>query len=168
MADKRIVPRPPIQPGVAQQTQGLRLRMPGMVPREIAIYVAWFVQHGSEFTAADYNVRVGTGFDPGPEHPQYARDSAIANTQKRVDAVLFKGDLPFIVEVKERATPYVIGQVMSYKILWMRDNPSQREPMMLVVCSAIDDDTIYCLSKMNIEYQLVDVDLSGYDGTKTT
>lgn len=159
---------PPLTPGPAQTTQADRLKFPGLVGREVAILKAWLTLHESEYTQFQYNVRVGKGDDPGPNYDQAIRDMAIANSQKRIDAVLWRGLQPYIIEVKERATPYIVGQLMSYTILWQRDNPTSLKPILIAVVAALDPDTVYCMAQLGITYNLVQVNLAGIKATKTT
>ena len=146
--------------------QGARLKLPGLLPNETAIYLAWWEDHFNDYTAADYNVRVGTGFDPGPAYDRATRDNAIKNTQLRVDALLFRGPLPVIVEVKERATPPVIGQLLAYKLLWWRDNPAAPEPAMMLLCSRISPDAAFVCARLGIAVTVVTTDLADVPAVK--
>src|SRR6267154_2459665 len=158
---------PPLKDGPAQTSLADRIVFPGMLPREIAVFKAWLNIHGKEYDRAEYNVRVGTGFDPGPQYEQFARDMIIKNSQKRIDAVLWRGQQAYIVEVKERATPYIVGQLLSYKLLWMRGFPSFNAPVMQSVSAMIDSDTIYCMDQLGLLHDVVYVDLAGIPGTKS-
>jgi len=62
-----------------------------MAPREVVIFQQWQNEHGNEYDRFDYNVRIGNGTDPGPQYSQSDRDMYISNTQKRIDAVGWKG-----------------------------------------------------------------------------
>lgn len=152
---------PQPKPGIPQFLSDDRLALPGMLPQEIVIFRTWWKDNASAFTAADFNVRVGTGFDPGEAYDVATRRSSVMSSQKRIDALLSGADGWKIIEVKYRATPLVIGQIICYSLLWEKDNPSLRPPSLLVLCYQTDSDTRYCCNKLAIELRTVQADFSG-------
>ncbi len=110
-----------------------RFRFPGMMPRDILVWRAWLRLHEKDFDRFDYNIRVGTGFDPGPSWPPEQRRNAILNTQKRVDAVGYLGPLATVFEVKDRAGLSALGQIIGYRSLWARTFPGQVLPKFVIV-----------------------------------
>lgn len=152
-------PLPP-KTTAAQRVQVDRLRMPGMIPQEVVIFKAWYALHSSEFTAEDFNVRVGEGFDPGPTWPATDRTAAVMNSQKRIDALLWQGQAPTIVEVKVRAEPWIIGQILAYSLLFKRQYTDFAAPKLLILCFQTDPDTVYCCQQLGIEIQTVPADFS--------
>jgi len=52
-------------PTVAQLLQSERFKYPGLLPREIIVLRAWLRLREKDYDRFDYNVRIGTGFDPG-------------------------------------------------------------------------------------------------------
>jgi hypothetical protein len=95
-----------------------RQKYPGLLPRECAILRAWLQQHEGEYDRFDYNVRLGPGTDPGSTYADSVRQQAIANSQLRVDAVGWQGDIPTIIEVKENAGTSALGQILTYNVTW--------------------------------------------------
>jgi len=104
----------------AQTLQSERLKYPGLLPREIIIFREWLRLHERDFDRFDYNVRVGDGFDPGPAFDAATRRMAIANSQKRIDAVAWQGSAVTLIEVKDRAGLSAIGQLIGYRPLWQQ------------------------------------------------
>lgn len=144
----------------AQTLQADRLKFPGLLPREILVLRSWLKQHESEYDRFDFNVRLGSGFDPGPTYQQNIRDMAIANTQKRVDAVGFKGSQATLIEVKDRAGFSAIGQIVGYFHLWKAAHPLDPDPKMLMVANRVVDDIMPVLVGSGIELNLVEADFS--------
>lgn len=138
-----------------------RKDLPGMLPQEVAVFKAWWASNNAKFTDAQFNVRVGTGFDPGSAFSESVRKSAIDSTRKRIDALLYQGEQPYIVEVKYRAVPVVIGQILAYNLLFMRDHPQSLAPKLLLLCVLADDDTRYVLDQMGIPFEIVPANLTG-------
>lgn len=149
------------KPGIPQVLLDERQALPGMLPQEIVIFRAWWAIHKNEYTSADFNVRVGTGFDPGAAYDAAVRTSSVMSTQKRIDALLGNASGPTIVEVKYRATPIVIGQILCYNILWMKQNPAALRPRLVVLCAYTDADTRYCCNQLGIAINVVSADFSG-------
>src|SRR5438105_5821591 len=119
--------------GPAQILQQERLKYPGLLPREIILLRNWLARHEAEYDRFDYNFRVGQGSDPGPNFPQYIRDQAILNTQKRIDAIAWKGTHATIIEVKDRAGFSALGQILGYRPLFQLAFPAAPEPRLLIV-----------------------------------
>jgi hypothetical protein len=132
-----------------------------MLPQEIAIFKTWFAVNGDKYTSVDFNVRVGVGYDPGAQYLAAVRTSVIANSKKRIDALARSGQAATIIEVKFRATPLVIGQILCYNLLWRRENVDGPEPDMIVLCSQTDADTMYCAVGLGIEVIAVVTDFTG-------
>lgn len=146
--------------GVAQRFQADRLNFPGMLPREIIVWKAWLELHEKEYERFDYNVRVGAGDDPGPSYSDDIRRMAIANSQKRLDAIAYQGPNPFIFEVKDRAQLSAVGQLIGYDALWKHDHPGEPAPTLVLVTNRTTADLARVTHASNIRLDLVDADYS--------
>lgn len=140
------VPFVPVQPG----------RPPGgMIKPEADLLTAWLRLHANDYDSVQFNVRVGHGIDPGPDVAESTRQGLIASSQRRIDALLHRGFLPTIVEVKVRGSLWAIGQLMGYRVLWQRDNPFADVAHLVMVCGSIDADTAYAVTTLGIQYEVV-------------
>jgi hypothetical protein len=153
---------------VAQLLQSERMKYPGLLPREILVLRSWLRLHEQEYERFDYNVRLGAGFDPGASFPQNIRDMAIANTQKRVDAVAYAASGVTLIEVKDRAGFSAIGQLVGYDAMWRAAFPTSSEPKLMLVCNRTTDDIGLVAARQNIAIQLVEVDFSELAGLRPT
>jgi hypothetical protein len=158
--------KPTPEPGIAQNMLADRQSLPGLIPQEIVIFKAWWADHYREYDSADFNVRVGTGFDPGDKFTQDVRTSTIANSQRRIDALLQSGNLYTIVEVKYRASPLAIGQLLCYRELLRLTRPEILSTSMLLLCFTVDADTIYCAGRLGVTINRVSADFTGIKITK--
>ncbi len=145
---------------LARRLQADRLKFPGMLPREIVVWRAWLRIFEREYDGFDYNVRLGRGDDPGPSFDDSIRQMAIENSKKRVDAVLFQGSRPTIVEVKDRAQASAVGQLLTYESLWLERFPTGPRPRLLLVTNRIAPDILPVLRKSGIELSIVVADFS--------
>lgn len=151
----------------AQQLQSDLTRFPGLRPEEVLVLRAWLKVHEKEFDRFDYNVRVGPGQDPGPTYTDDMRRMAILNSQKRIDAVGWKGSTPWIIEVKVRAQSNAIGQLVSLDALWRNDNPTSAAPVMLLIANTLAPDVPITLNRYGIRLDLIpDVDFSPLQSLK--
>jgi hypothetical protein len=145
----------------AQRLESDRHKYPGMSPREVLIYKAWLRLHQTAYDRFDYNVLVGNGTDPGVAFPQVYRDQYIRNTQKRMDIVAYKGQQPFILEVKDRATASSMSQLLTYKALWPVTFPGTPAPILVLITNRVTADMPMVLDASGIRLELVgDVDFS--------
>jgi hypothetical protein len=134
-----------------------RLSFPAMLPAEIAVWRAWLQKHQVEYTHFEYNRRVGPGFDPGPGVDEAIRLMSILNTKKRIDAVAWRGDMPLIVEVKDRAGLSAVGQLMGYVVHWKKENPHRIQPNALLVANRLAPGVEDVLQAHQLAFELVDV-----------
>lgn len=152
----------------AQRLESDRHKYPGMAPREVIIFRAWLALHQSEYDRFEYNVRVGNGIDPGDDYPAIYRQQYIENTQKRVDAVAWKGDQPTIIEVKDRATASSMSQILTYKALWPITFPDSPAPKLLLVTNRVAADMPIVLDATGITLEFVPADFSSLANSART
>lgn len=172
--------------GVPQRMLQDRLRFPGMAPREILVFKNWLKAHEADYpgpaavvmlrgpqadqasillsTPFDFNFRIGTGFDPGPAVAPEQRRNAILNSQKRIDALAYRGGRVTIIEVKDRATFAAVGQIVSYNVLWQREFPAVPVEQLILVCNRADHDTIDAAQKTGIRVDIFATDFSSLRG----
>jgi hypothetical protein len=167
----------------AQRLEVERHKFPGMAPREVLIYRAWLRLHQGEYERFDYNVRVGSGTDPGVAFPQTYREQYIFNTQKRIDAIAWRnvpsalrllgddptaifevarsGAQPYILEVKDKATASSMSQLLTYKVLWPATFPGTPAPVLVLITNRVSPDMPMVLDASGIRLdQVGDVDFS--------
>lgn len=158
--------KPLPDPGIAQNLLADRQSLPGLLPQEIVIFKAWWAENYRGYDSADFNVRVGLGYDPGDKFDRSVRDGTIANSQRRIDALLNHGSLYTIVEVKYRASPLAIGQLLCYRELLTVVRPDILSLQLLLLCFTDDADTIYCAQRLGVQVQRVQADFTGIKVTK--
>lgn len=144
----------------AQTLQSARLRYPGMLPREILIWQNWLAQNQQNYTRFEYNVRIGPGYDPGPGWPENMRLMAIANSQKRLDAVIWNGTQATLVEVKDRAGASALGQLLTYFPLWTATHTDLPRAKMLLVSNRIQPGIDVAAAFHNVAVAIVPTDFS--------
>ncbi len=132
---------------------GPRVHYPHMINDEIEVWERFMDLYPGRFETVDYDFRVGKGVDIQGEPGEHYKRMAKMLSQKRIDVVAWVGDSPTIIEVKRRVGLSALGQVLGYKILFMKDLKRFPEPKLLVVCETIsaDDHEVLEANKVPVE-----------------
>jgi hypothetical protein len=162
--------------------QADRLKYPGMQLREILIWKNWLYANGTRFDRYEYNLRLGSGVDPGPSYSDSSRRQWIANSMKRVDVVAVKGERVTIIEVEENPGNQAFGQLLGYQKLWRDrvanggppavhitvgvdkffppDLPLDPNPSLLLVSARVGNDALAVANGLNVPVEVVPTDFS--------
>lgn len=95
----------------------------GGTATETAVAKQYLIKHVDDFDRAEFNVGLGPGLQLGPGYADYVQRSATASTKPRADMILYRGDVPTIVEVKGRIGPSAMGQLITYWHMLKEDSP---------------------------------------------
>jgi hypothetical protein len=114
-------------------------------------------QTGDRF---DYNVRIGVNLDPGPDFPDNIRRAAIASRSLRVDAMGWNAGAPVLYEVKRRAGPQNVGQLLVYRDVWKASGIPTAPPQLVLVCSDFTSHILPTAQASQIRIDLVPTDFS--------
>lgn len=129
---------------------------PERTDRETPIIHAFLAAHGLEYDRYEFSVRVGQGTPPDPAHLPGIQAATTFNTRKRIDLIVWRGEHPTIIEVKERVTTAVLGQLLAYRHLLMEDRPGIEEPGLASIGRYSDDDTLRVLTAQGVNVYLYD------------
>lgn len=121
---------------------------------ETAVAKAYLTAHANDFERVELNVRLGPGVDPGPTYQPNIRKMAIMNSQLRADMIAWRGDIPTIVEVKDRALPSVLGQLITYWTLLRADNPKLLQVYKVVAARSVQPGVKDVMERYGIELEL--------------
>jgi hypothetical protein len=137
---------------------------PGLRLPERLVLAAWQRIHWKDFTSFEYNVRLGRGHDPGPNYSPAIRQMAVQNAQKKIDVVAQGPNRATLIEVKERAVPGAIGQLLTYSHLWELEHPGAPTPLLKIIASRVSPGVIEAAQRVGIFVEIVTVDFSGVTG----
>jgi hypothetical protein len=115
-------------------------QLPALTPIESAVAKAWLNEHGTEYDAVSFNVRLGSGVVLPPGSPDYIQKFARAATTKRADMILFRGKEATIVEVKIRIGGSALGQLTVYRNLFLADHPEFTTVHLIAAGQTIEPD----------------------------
>lgn len=140
----------------AQLVESLtKMQFPERTQRESALIRDWLLHFVDQFDTYSLSVRVGEGTAPDPTHDAGVQASQVFSTKKRIDILAFKGEQPYIFEVKQRLVPAALGQLLAYSHLWRLENPNAPEPILGAIARTSDDDTNKALSAHGVTVYLV-------------
>lgn len=113
-------------------------KYPHMKPEDIAVWERFIDANPAQFERCDYDVLCGTGAPTNPDHPpEMQRDHTIL-TQKKIDVVAYAGDSTYVIEVGPVADARKLGQILTYKSLYMLDHPEARDVFAMVICREVE------------------------------
>jgi len=121
-----------------------------MSQEEKSIWLRWLEAGGTRHAPFLYDVRVGDGLQMPAGSSGYAIRSAWALTTKRIDAVYFVGDIAIIIEVKRRAGAGAVGQLITYRDLFMKIQGFWKSATMLLITDELQPDMKTVLQQNNI------------------
>ncbi len=127
-----------------------RFRYPHMLPRDQYIWDKFLEQHGDYFEYFKYDIHVGEGVGNITGYPPEIVKMAKVLTQKRIDAVGFRGSEIWVFEVKPYAGLSAIGQVVAYEALWNKDFPDRQVTYKSIVTDRTDNDIRYMCKELGI------------------
>lgn len=115
---------------------------PERTARESGVIRDYLLAHGGEFDRFGFSVRVGQALQPDPTHLIGVQKSTIYSSRKRIDLVGVKGDAVTLVEAKQRIEPGALGQMLTYRKLFLEDNPDVHDARMVLIGRYSDTDTV--------------------------
>ena len=127
------------------------VKYPHMGVDDTRVWKEYLRVHRAEWDSFDYDVRVGKGVDPGPGFPMHIRRDAQMLTQKRIDAVGYRGTQTWIIEVKPRAGLGAVGQLVGYRALYEAEHGAGSVTGLLLVCQILDDDIRHAAASAGIQ-----------------
>jgi len=90
-------------------------------PGEITLFRRFELLNPFPNAIYQFDFRLGYGITLDPAWPAWLQRMATSLTQRRVDLLAMLPDSTWILEIKVRAGPAAVGQLVTYKALYERD-----------------------------------------------
>ena len=126
-----------------------------MMPGDVPLWQRYIVQHGEYFDRFEYNRHVGEGVELDPSWPPNIVKAALALTQKRIDAVGYRGPEVWIFEVKPDAGLSALGQVLAYRTLWNRDPANPKVTYLAIITDRLNPDEAFLFDTYGVRVYIV-------------
>lgn len=132
-----------------------RHRYPHMLPADVEIWDRFIDTHPGFFDAVDYDYHVGDGVEVDPDWPPEIQMMAKTLSQRKIDVLGFNDGGLSIVELKPWPGVGAIGQLLSYRELYIKDNPDSIVPELVLITNNIARDIQFLLDKFEITSYIV-------------
>lgn len=108
-------------------------KYPHLMVGDIRVWEQYLGTVEPEFDSFDYDVHVGEGVKPSDDWDETIKTMALALSEKRIDVLGWKNNVPTIIEVKPSASLSAIGQVLCYRELYSSRYPGVVRPLLMIV-----------------------------------
>jgi hypothetical protein len=125
-----------------------------MSQQEKAIWLRWLQKGGTVYAPFQYDVRVGSGLQMPPGSTIYSVKAAYALTTKRIDVVFMQNGIPVITEVKVRAGTTAVGELITYRDLYIKGDPGTPTPALLLITDSLQPDIAHVLEENGISWNI--------------
>lgn len=102
-----------------------------------------------------FNVRLGSGVDPGPSYSDSDRSYWVTMTQLRADVIYVDADKVTILELRDAAKADVVGRLLAYRMLLLEDDPFNKPIVMQVATNRSHRDVEALCSSVGIRYLVI-------------
>ena len=135
-----------------------------MLKVDVPIWYNFLEKNEEKFIALYYDVLLGgPGFTPA-EYCEKLRGMWKYLGSKRADVIAETKDEVWIIEVTDELSIKAMGQLMTYKALWLDDPKISKPVEMILVCGWTDADILASMQSYGIR---VFSQKGGADSTKT-
>ena len=129
-------------------------KFPGRFPGEHEVIADWLPTAVSFYDRIAFDVRLGMGAQPPAGMKEPWLSQAIERTQKRADIIAWLPGGIVIIEAKRRATSDALGQLISYKTLWLEANPLVPVLALEVICREINADDQFVFTNNGVTVRI--------------
>lgn len=129
-----------------------------LLPAERRIWEAFLEGHGSYFESFEYDVHVGEGIPPDPSWDEVYKKQIAATSRYRIDVVGRRGREVWIIEVKPEAGASSVGQLLTYKKLYIQEFGIQDILYLAVVTDMLRHDMSGVFEEYGVKYFIVPVE----------
>ena len=127
-------------------------RYPHLMISDIRIWEQYLEVADHGFDSFDYDVHVGEGVEPMESWTGEIKAMAMALSEKRIDVLGWKANVPTIIEVKPQAALSAIGQVLCYRELYEQRSPAEVRPLLMILTNFEMPDIRWLCGRFGIRY----------------
>jgi hypothetical protein len=125
-----------------------------LLKKDVRVWERFLRSEAHRYSHFDYDVRVGDGRDPGPEHSDNIRHMAIQLSQRRIDAVAHASNHLAIIEITTVAGIKAFGQCKVYPILYAKAYPFHPPIKMILVAERLGTDVEPAFTPSEVQVML--------------
>lgn len=132
----------------------IRKHFPERTDGESNVIRAYLLEHLAEFDSITFAKRIGAGIPADPSHLPGVQANADFSGKLRIDILAWKGQIPYIIEVKQHVTPAALGQILTYRHELLEADPSLPEPVLIVVGREATENALPALNAHGVTVYL--------------
>ena len=129
-------------------------RYPHLLDQDAPVLTAYLKENGTRYSGVQFDVRIGTGRDPGQDFPENIRQMALDLSRRRIDALGQKPSSVDIIEVTGAAGTTTLGQLIAYKELYIKEYKPATPPTLVLAARSIQTDMHPAFTAAGIEIHL--------------
>jgi len=115
---------------------------PHMLPQDVPVWYRFLEKWGPLFQALYYDCFVGGPYFTEKQLEDPMNRMWRANTSKRIDALGETENEIWIIEVAKAPGLRSLGQVQTYRALWLEDPKIAKIEKTVIVCQLVDQDLV--------------------------
>ena len=131
-------------------------KYPHMKPADVLIWEKFIDKYPFAYESVQYDFSVG---DPPPFNPLMPDGEDLnqdALYRLKIDVIGHSGNAVDIIELKPKAGPSSLGQVRSYRHLYIRDEEPEEEPQAVVITDTLMPNMEYMAKAESVKLIIVD------------
>jgi hypothetical protein len=132
-----------------------RYNYPHMSPADTTIWEKFIDTFPTRYSTVDYDVALGSTPLTAEQITSQADANMVRLWQKRIDVLAKQGDETHIIEVKPKAGPSAIGQVLSYCELYKGYIDPFAKVKAIIITDSATPDIALLASQMQVEVIIV-------------
>jgi len=129
-------------------------RYPHLLDQDAPILTAYLKENGARYTSIEFDVRIGTGRDPGPDFETNIRKMGLDLSRRRIDALGHTPRQVEIIEVTGSAGTTTLGQLTAYAAIWQREHPDHTPPRLILAAATLQTDMHRPFTSAGVEIHL--------------
>ncbi|MBA7572447.1 hypothetical protein ES708_14227 [subsurface metagenome] len=126
-----------------------------MRPGEISLFRRFEILDPLAPAEYEFDLHLGRGMPIDPSWPRWLQLMATRLTQKRVDVVAYTKTATWILEIKIRAGPAAVGQLVTYLSLFIHQCPSPLPTYVAIIADRNSYDMFQVYETLGISLFLV-------------
>lgn len=128
---------------------------PHMLPADVGLWERFLERYGHEFAGFDYDVHVGGRIERQSQWTDEIYEMGSSLVAKRIDAIGYRPGETWIIEVKPEAGVTSVGQLVTYRILYISKFAPIVPLVCVLVCSNILPDEEAVMSHLGFRTYVV-------------
>ncbi len=124
---------------------------PHMAKRDAAIWLRFLKTHGDEFIGFSYDVALGGLIMPEDTGDEAMRRGYQYSTAVKIDAVGWKGNQVWVIEVRPEAHIGTFGAPIGYALLFQRELLTDLPIVPCIVCESIQIDVGWLCAQVGVQ-----------------